>query len=66
LEYDSSEPAESAEVLINETIVRLLRLGKFLYDNHRTQFKKEVIDNIHEQHAEFLPNQSMQNYKFIS
>ncbi len=59
LEYDSSEPSETSDVLVNEMLVRLLRLGKFLNDNTKTQFKKESIDTIHEQHPEFLPNQSM-------
>ena len=58
IEFDSSEPTETVDVLVNETIVRLLRLGKFLNDNTKTQFKKETIDTIHEQHPEFLPNQS--------
>ena len=58
LEYDSSEPSETVDVLVNETLTRLLRFGKFLNDNAMTQFKKESIDTIHEQHPEFLPNQS--------
>lgn len=32
LEHDSSEPADSVETLVNDMIVRLLRLGKFLND----------------------------------
>lgn len=58
LEYDSSEPSETTETLVNETLVRLLRFGKFLNDNTKTQYKKESIDSIHEQHPDFLPNQS--------
>lgn len=61
IEFDSAEPTETVDVLVNETIVRLLRLGKFLNDNTKTQFKKETIDTIHEQHPEFLPNQSKIN-----
>ena len=64
IEFDSSEPTETVDVLVNETIVRLLRLGKFLNDNTKTQFKKETIDTIHELHPEFLPNQSKLNLSF--
>lgn len=59
-ESDSSEPSETAETLVNEITVKLMRLGKFLNDAAKgSTFKKEFIDNLHEQHPEFLPNQSI-------
>ena len=58
-ENDSSEPGDTVEALINDITVKLMRLGKFLNDNSKgTQFKKEFNDNLHDQHPEFLPNQS--------
>lgn len=58
-ENDSSEPGDTQEALINDITVKMMRLGKFIYDNAKgSQFKKEFIDNLHEQHPEFLPNQS--------
>ena len=38
LEHDSSDPGESEEVLVNDIITRLLRLGKFLHDNAKVLF----------------------------
>lgn len=58
LEHDSSEPSESVESLVNDIVVRLLRMGKFLNDQSKNQLKKEMIDNLHENHPEFFPNQS--------
>ncbi len=58
MEHDSSEPTETLDSIVNEQIVRVLRMGKFLNDNFKNQFKKDLIDNLHEQHPEFLPNQS--------
>jgi hypothetical protein len=55
-EYESSDPSESSEVLINETINRLLKLGKYFHD--RSPVKKEFVDSVHEKHPELLPNQS--------
>lgn len=55
-EYESSDPSESSDVLINDTINRLLKLGKFFYD--RSPIKKELVDTVHEKHPELLPNQS--------
>jgi hypothetical protein len=55
-EHNVSDPSESIETLINDILVRLLRLGKFL--NDKNSLKKETIDNLHEQHPEFMPNQS--------
>ena len=59
LEHDSSEPSESVESLVNDIVVRLLRMGKFLNDQSKGQLKKEMIDNLHENHPEFFPNQSI-------
>ncbi len=61
MEHDSTEPSETLDALVQEQIVRVLRMGKFLNDNSKNQFKKELIDNMHDQHPEFLPNQS-ENY----
>ena len=58
MEHDSTEPSEMLDALVQEQIVRVLRMGKFLNDNSKNQFKKELIDNMHDQHPEFLPNQS--------
>lgn len=58
MEHDSTEPSETIDSLVHEQTVRLLRLGKFLNDNSKNQFKKELIDNLHDQHPEFLPNQN--------
>lgn len=62
LEHDSQEPSETIEQLVQEITVRLLRLGKFLTDNSKNQFKKDIVDNLHDQHPEFLPNQNIANY----
>lgn len=58
LEHDSSEPSESLETLVNDMVIKLLRMGKYLNDQSKGQLKKEVIENLHEQHPEFFPNQS--------
>jgi hypothetical protein len=63
LEHDSSEPSETTETLVNDILTRLLRMGKFLFDQAKTQLKKEVIDSLHEQHPELFPNQS--KYFFV-
>lgn len=62
LEHESSEPTETTEALVGDILVRLLRMGKFLYDQAKTQLKKEVIDNLHEQHPELFPNQNHVNF----
>lgn len=62
LEHDSNEPSETIEQLVQEIVTRLLRLGKFLTDNSKNQFKKDIVDNLHDQHPEFLPNQNSANY----
>ena len=58
LEHDSSEPSESVETLVNDIVLRLLRLGKYLVENTKVQSKKEFIDSLHDSHPEFFPNQS--------
>lgn len=57
-EHDSNETTETVEQLVSEISTRLLRLGKFLNDNSKNQFKKDLINNLHDQHPEFLPNQN--------
>jgi len=65
LEHDSNETTETAEQLVAEISTRLLRLGKFLHDNSKNQFKKDLINNLHDQHPEFLPNQSRICFSFL-
>lgn len=62
LEHDSSEPTESTETLVTDMVTKLLRMGKFLNDQYKIQLKKETIDNLHENHPEFLPNQNIANF----
>ncbi|CAF0760054.1 unnamed protein product [Brachionus calyciflorus] len=62
LEHDSTEPSESVESLVNDIIVRLLRMGKYLNDQSKGQFKKEMVESLHENHPEFFPNQNHANY----
>ena len=38
LEYDSNDPSESVENLVNDIITRLLRLGKLLTDQSKVSF----------------------------
>ncbi|RMZ98877.1 hypothetical protein BpHYR1_036267 [Brachionus plicatilis] len=62
LEHDSSEPSESLETLVNDMVIKLLRMGKYLNDQSKGQLKKEIIENLHEHHPEFFPNQNHANY----
>jgi hypothetical protein len=65
LESDSSEPTDSVDTLAGEIVTRLLRLGSFLNEASKIQFKKEIVDNIHEQHPEYLPNQSISLFSIL-
>jgi hypothetical protein len=66
LEFDSSEPTDSMETLVGEIVTRLLRLGSYLNEASKIQYKKEIVDNVHEQHPEYLPNQSMKLFRVFS
>lgn len=35
IEYDGSEPQETVDVLVSDIVVRLLRMGKFFYEQSR-------------------------------
>ena len=37
LEHESSEPTETTEALVGDILVRLLRMGKFLYDQAKVE-----------------------------
>lgn len=66
LESGASDPNETVDAICTEMMTRLLRMGKFLYDQAKGTLKKETIDALHETHPEFLPNQSNANFMLKS